>query len=104
MQPYITFRDTDDTEELQYYVLQRDFPHVVSVLSDRPIVNFVQPVPLPDYNLFLNFDGCLRGRQIPGYKDIFEEIRVVLGDMSIWFFNNRILTNEKKYKKWKIQS
>ncbi len=102
MNNYITYRDTDNEDNLQYYVLQKDYPHIVAMISDIPIINFVQPVPVSGYNLWLIFSGTLRGNFLPGYNSIFEEVKVVVTDMALWFYENRVLSNEKKYKKWKV--
>lgn len=99
--PYITYREFIN-DELGYFICQKDFPHYLCRISDKPIVNFIQPIPITDYNLWITFNATLRGNVIPSYKDIGEEIVSVMQSMAAWFYNNRILPNEKKYKKWKI--
>lgn len=101
MIPYITYREMVDAE-MGYFILQKDFPHYVVRVVDRPIVNFVQPFPVSEYNLWLVFNATLRGNVIPSYRDIGEEIKSVMQSMSLWFYENRILIEPKKYKKWKI--
>jgi len=102
MDKYISYRETDEEDFLQYYILQKEFPHILVNISERPVVNFVQPVPINEYNLFLVFSGTLRGNVIPSFINIGEEIKSVMQDMSVWFYEYRIIPNEKKYKKWKI--
>lgn len=102
MNRYITFRDTNDKGDLLYFILQRDFPHYNCCLADQPIVNFVQPMPISSYNLWIVFVGTLRGNFIPYYQSIGDEIRAVMQDMAEWYFTERILKDEKKFKKWKI--
>jgi len=98
MAEFITYREDD-----QYFILQKEFPHFVAKVSDQPIVNFIQPLPISNYNLWLIFHATLRGNMIPSYKDIHKEIVSVMNAMAIFFYEQRILQNEKKYKKWKIQ-
>lgn len=101
MQPYITFRE-ELGNELGYFILQREFPHFLCYIAERPIVNFVQPMPVSAYNLWIIFNGTLRGNMIPSYKDIGKEIESVMSEMASFYYEHRILTNEKKYRKWKI--
>lgn len=103
MHLYITYRESDAEGNQQYFILQKEFPHFVAKISEQPIVNFIQPMPITNYNLYLVFNGCLRGNIIPSYKDIGEEVKSVMNSMAIWFFEQRVLPNEKKYKKWKIK-
>ena len=98
---YITYREEIDGD-LQYFILQKEFPHFCCYISDKPIVNFIQPLPISSYDLWLVFNFTLRGNMIPSYKDIYDEICAVMTDMGLWFYSERILTNPKKYKKWKI--
>lgn len=103
MTRYITFRDVDFNGNLQYCILQRDFPHFIAVTSEIPITHIVEPLPITGYNLFLVFQGTLRGiSTIPAYANIIEEIKVILTDMGRWYYDERILSDPKKYKKWKI--
>ena len=101
MNKFITYRE-DIGNETGYFILQKEFPHYVGRIADRPIVNFIQPVPITDYRLWIIFNATLRGNFIPSYRDIGEEIKAVMNDMAAWFYENRILVNPKKYKKWKI--
>lgn len=102
MIPYITYREVNDKRELLYFILQKDFPHYQCKISDVPRLYFVEPVPVIDYNLYLCFSGTLRGNSIPGYNNVDKEINEVMVDMANWFYENRILIEPKKYKKWKI--
>lgn len=101
MIPYITYREPDADGNMLYFILQKDFPHFLCEVSERPIVNFFQPVPINEYNLYIIFNATLRGNVIPSYQQIGEEIKAVMHDMATWFYNERIIPNEKKYKKWK---
>jgi hypothetical protein len=98
--PYITFRDTDKLGELQYYILQRDFPHYVGCISSVPVNWAIIQVGIPGYNLWVVFSGVLQGNFIPSYADVKDELSLVFGAMAQWYLTNRILTDEKKYKKW----
>ncbi len=103
MIPFITYKENYPNGEEHYFILQKEFPHLLCEVSSIPKIYFVPPMPISNYNLFIEFNGCLRGNVIPSYKDIGEEIKSVMYSMSVWFFEQRILPNEKKYKKWKIQ-
>ncbi len=102
MNEFITYRDTNTEGELLYFVLQKDFPHFNCYISERPVVNFVQPMPITDYHLFLVFSGTIRGMMIPDYRNMGEEIQSVMQDMAAFYYEQRILKDLKKYRKWKI--
>ena len=104
MQRYVTFRDTDNEGELQYYILQRDFPHIVAKITTYPVENKLSYTQITGYYLWITLTGTLRGDFIPNYVNILEEIKFVIEDMSIWYYENRIIPNEKKYKKFKYDS
>lgn len=103
MSDYITYREQVG-EEMGYFILQKEFPHFCGQISERPIVNFIQPCPIAGYGLYVIFHGTLRGNVIPSYKNVGEEIALVMQDMALFFLDNRILQNPKKYKKWLIRS
>ena len=103
MNKFVTFRDTDKDGNLQYYILQRDFPHFIGVvLNYYDIGNWYAPIG--GYMMYVNFGGTLRGNIIPSYKDIGDEIQSVLGNMADWYYTNRILTDEKRFKKFKVNA
>jgi len=101
--PFITYREKDDKGVLQYYILQRDFPHLVGViLPNFTIGNWYAPIS--GYMLWVNFTGTLRGNQIPSYQDVGKEIQSILDNMSCWFGEQRIAMDEKRFKKFKINA
>ena len=100
---YITFTEPDENDVMEYYILQKEFPHFLCKISEHPTGHFFQCVPINEYDLYIVFNSTLRGNVIPSYKNIGDEIKDVMHDMAEWFYNNRILKNEKKYKKWKQQ-
>lgn len=101
MSPYITFRDYDKEGKLQYYILQREFPHYVGVVSSIPIAgNWYTPII--GYAMYIVFGGVLRGMYIPDYKNIGEEVMAIMENMAAWYYDNRISIDEKRYKKFKI--
>jgi len=103
MIPYITYREPNEEGILCYYILQKYFPHFSGLLvANRPIDGAIVNAPIAGYNLFITFNGTLRGNIIPNYKNIQEEIITVFEDMSSWYLINRILLNEKLYRKFKI--
>jgi hypothetical protein len=99
---YITYKEDDDEGKSWYYILQKDFPHIKCILNGYPTRNFVQAIPILGYNIWVVFDGTLRGSSIPGYKDIDIEITNVMQDMADWYYINRILKFPKRYRKLKM--
>lgn len=104
MKPYITFREADDNGELQYYILQREFPHYLGVIKSTPTEGILMQTPISGHYLWVAFAGTLRGNMIPGYKEVYNEMESVFTAMAEWYYLNRIKPNEKKYKKWKIKT
>jgi hypothetical protein len=104
MQKYITFRDFDDVGELRYYILQKDYPHYISAISTLPKQSLISSIQITNYYLWIEFMGTLRGSLVPNYRNITEDIKFVVNDMAIWYYANRIVPNEKKYKKFKYDS
>lgn len=102
--PYITYRDTDNEGNLQYYILQKEFPHFVGLISAFPKTEFIPAIGISGYNLWVVFNYTLRGRMIPSYKEIDKEILQAMCNMAEWYYENRILTEPKKYKKFKIET
>lgn len=104
MMPYITFRDTDKEGNLRYYILQRNHPHYVALISEKPVVGSLFCMTVPGYNLWVVFSGVLLGFFVPGYKGVEQEISTVFTDMTDWFLRERILKDPKKYKRWQYNA
>lgn len=100
MHKYITYRDIDKNGNLGYFVLQKAFPHFVGYIADNPNYRAILKVPIPNTTLFVCFNGTLRGNFIPSYRNVEQEIVDVYVDMAKWYYENRILANPSKYKKW----
>lgn len=103
MNKYVTFRDTDG-EQLNYYILQRDFPNYVGKISDVFIEKGLAVEQVQGYDLWIIFDGAIGGRYIPSYQNVFYEIKSVTYDMALWYLQNRVLTNPNRYKKFKSKN
>jgi hypothetical protein len=102
MSPYITFRDINKKGELSYYILQRAYPHYVFEITTIPEDSFfINNMPITNYYMWLKFDGTILGDFIPSYKNVYDEINEIMFNASNWFYENRICTNESKYKKFK---
>ena len=101
MSPYITFKDYKG-EDLVLYILQRDFPHYCASLSYLPISGSMGCVPISGHNLWLNFEGTIRGNYAPAFNDVLIQIEITLADMARWFYLNRVAPDPKRYKKWAI--
>lgn len=102
MNPYVTFRDADKEGELQYYILQRTYPHYLGRIDYFPSMDPLCQVPISGHHLYVSFCGVLRGNYVPAQKGVETEILAVLEDMALWFYSNRIVNEPKKYKKWAI--
>jgi len=73
--------------------------HITTIPKEKAIVS----KPIPGYNLYVNFDGCLQGNFLPNLKNIELELHTVFENMAAWFWTERIVGNEGKYKKLKIK-
>jgi hypothetical protein len=104
MSRYITYKEIDGEGKSQYFILQKDFPHIVGLIANYPTKNFVSAMPIVGYNLYIVFNGTLRGSVIPTYKDIDIEITNILQEMSDWYQINRISLFPKRYKKLKYKN
>lgn len=102
MIPYITFREGDNG--LQYYILQKEFPHYLCLITDYRLNSAIPPHKIVGYNLWVNFNGTIRGMVVPGYFDVQKDILFVMNDMADWFYANRIVPQDKKFKKFKNDS
>lgn len=102
MEPYITFRDTDNNGELQYYILQRRFPHYVAIILGKPKEDAIVTSAVSGHHLYLSFAGTLQGNFIQAIPKVEEEIQAIFDSMSAWFYSKRILPEPKKYKKFRI--
>lgn len=101
MEPFITFKDTDKSGELQYYILQRAYPHFQGVILTLPKEGAIAEAVVPEYNLFVSYAGTISGNYILSKRDIDAECQFVMQQMADWFYNNRVLKEPKKYKKFK---
>jgi len=105
MNDFITYREQNEKGNLLYYILQRAFPHYEAVLSIAPTNSALAECPIAGYHFFVVIQGTLRGKNvIPSYVDVQKEMRSVANQMAAWYLENRILVDEKKYRKWKIIS
>ncbi len=98
--PYITYREEKEGN-LLYYILQKEHPHYVGVITYGPVENRIQ-IPITEHNLYVTFAGTIRGYYMPSYKDVVAEVENTMTSMAIWFYDNRILKEPKKYSKFKI--
>lgn len=104
MSPFITFRDKDDLGNLQYYILQRGFPHYCARISTNPYEDALLKQPISKYNMYVVLTGTILGSVVPSYKDTLQEIESKLSTMAVWFYTDRIVGDEKRFKKFKIKT
>lgn len=102
MSPFITFKDLDTKGEMQYFILQREYPHYCGRIAYYPTGGAICEVPITGHNLYVSFSGVLRGNFVPAYPKVEEEISVIFHAMALWFYENRVLKEPKRYKKWLI--
>jgi hypothetical protein len=96
--PFITYRETLNGD-LRYYILQKSHPHFVGEIVSAPS-EAIMLVPITRHSLWVKFAGTIYGNMIPSYRNIQEEMEEVYTNMAEWFYQNRILPEPKKYKKW----
>lgn len=102
MSPFITFTDKSKEGETEYYILQRDYPHYVGMIAYSPSIEPIYQAPIAGHHLYINFWGTLRGRYLPMTKNVDKEIGAIFEDMAAWYYQNRILPDPRRYKKWAI--
>ncbi len=93
---YILFK-----ENAEYYVLQRDFPHLIGKLSHKK--EEAEQSAVPGYHLYVVFDGVLRGNYATSDRFFLQETNMVLPDMASFLLENLII-NTEEYEKYKIRS
>jgi len=101
--PFITFREVDYTNTLRYYILQKDFPHSVAVIVSQPKHTALCQSVIPGYNLWVVWEDSLRGSYVAAYPDYEKDLQFTMDNMAAWYFSERILTDEKRYAKFKIK-
>lgn len=101
---FITYRDNDDLGNLQYYIVQKDFPHIQAVITAYNKDYIFPSVPISGYSLYISFDGTLSGKRVPGYKDIYHDVISTMNEMAEWYLHNRLIPDKGRYKKFKINS
>jgi hypothetical protein len=100
--PYITFREPDKQGNLQYYILQKQYPFFIGIIAVRPTERIIE-VPIAGYNLWVAFDGTLMsGNMIPIERTIVETMQGEYENMAKWYLEHRILKDEKKFAKFKL--
>lgn len=102
--PYITFREPGANGDLEYYILQKEFPHYLGRIVTYPVEGAIINQPIAGYNMWVTFEYTLRGKMIPGYKDVQKEIEEIFFNMAAWFWAERIVTDTSRYKKFKINA
>ena len=102
MSPFITFMDTNRAGEMQYYILQRAYPHYVGLIENMPRLDQPYQAPISGHHIYITFNGILRGNFVPASEQYEREIGAVFEAMAAWFYENRVLKEPKRYKKFAI--
>lgn len=100
--PFITYREENENKQLEYFILQKDFPHFLGKITANPYEVSILKVPISGYKLYVSYQGCLRGKVMPAYNGVEQDILVAFQKMADWYKENRILIDEKRYKKFKL--
>lgn len=101
--PFITYREMDATGILRYYILQKDFPHNVGVVLSQPKYEAICMSIIPSYNLYVVWDGTLRGNVVAAYPDYKVDLQLCFDNMAAWFWAERIVMDKKRFEKFKIK-
>lgn len=89
---------------MTYYILQRAYPHYVGFLAYIPIADSICQIPITGHNIWLTFEGTIRGRFIPMETKVLTEILSVFHDMERWFYENRVQVDPKRFKRYIISA
>ncbi len=100
---FLTFREIDDKGILRYYILQKEFPHNKAVILSQPNHEALCQSVVPGYNLWVVFDGTLRGNFVAAYPDYQKDMQFAMDAMAAFYFSERILKDEKRYSKFKVK-
>ncbi len=102
--PFITYRETDSSGELQYFICQKVSPHYVGMIIDNPNFESVHKVPIPNTIMYVAYAGIIDGWLYPMHSHAKQEINGILVVMAEWYWTNRISKNQQKYKKWLLSN
>jgi hypothetical protein len=89
--------------ELQYFILQREWPHYIGMIIDNPNYKSLVKVPVPNTTLYVSLWGTLQGRLLPANAGMDNGIAATLTNMAVFYYEERIIPNQKKYKKWLLK-
>lgn len=102
---YITYREADNVGELKFYILQKTYPHYTFEVSTYPIERIFPAHQISGYYLWICFAGTIMGNLIlPSLAIQEKQINCVAEDVVNWFYQHRIIPQEKKYKKYKYDN
>lgn len=97
---FITYREKDKDGILQYYILQKAFPHYIGRIVYSPPAKYICLAPIPRYNMFVVFRGQLEGNRIHFHNEWQKELPAIILAMADWFYTNRIAVAPKKYERF----
>lgn len=101
---FISYREENETGLLCYFILQKQAPHYKAIVSVGVLPEALASAPIGGYNLYVNYSGLLSGNFIPAFDGVIEEVTAILWSMGSWYLEHRILTDRKKYDKFKIHT
>ncbi len=101
MIPFILFKEKDKNGNIQQYVLQREYPNYIGVISYRPIETALIQHPIANYNLWVIYSGTLKGNQIPLDKMALKDADDIYFNMAAWFYTEM---DVNKYENYKIKT
>lgn len=104
MIPFLTYREPDSSARLCFYILQKAYPHYSGLIVTNPVEGAIVNAPISGYRLWITWNGTIRGNFLPATKDALREIEEVFFSMATFFYEQRVLKEQKKYKSFKLDS
>jgi len=101
--PFISYREPDDKGVFRYYILQKEFPHNKAVILSQPMPEALCQSVVPGYNLWIVWDGTLRGNFVAAYPDYEKDLQFTMDNIAAWYFSERIEKDKKRYEKFKVK-
>jgi hypothetical protein len=99
--PFATYRELQNGQ-LEYFIVQKDYPHFLGRIVTFPVEQSLVNCPVAGYNLWVTFNGTLRGNFYPSNIST-EEMQVIFETIALWFCSERVIGNGKRFDKFKIK-
>lgn len=87
--PFISFKEKNGSGGINYFILQKDHPHYLGIVSSNPTQNLPY-APMSGYRLWVVLSGTLQGRMVPSHPTLKQEIADTLRNMADWYLKEMI--------------